>query len=111
MIDDLRADVDDLFSLALDCVDTVPLLPEILPLAAERDIWVDDATYLVTAQSLGIPLLTADVRLWRKLEGVEGEALLLADWGSVEDGRGAFRLHPLTDEGITFTVGVGDANG
>ncbi|MFW5858310.1 MAG: type II toxin-antitoxin system VapC family toxin, partial [Planctomycetota bacterium] len=74
--DDVQADVRDLISLALDRVDTVPLLPDILLLATERDISVYDATYVVTAQSLGIPLLTADEKLAGKLEGDAGIMLL-----------------------------------
>jgi predicted nucleic acid-binding protein len=48
-------------------------------LATERDISVYDATYVVTAQSLGIPLLTADERLVGKLVGGDGETVLLRD--------------------------------
>jgi len=75
--EDVQADVRDLISLALDRADTVPLLPEILQLATERDISVYDATYVVTARSLGIPLLTADERLSRKLGGCDAEIVLL----------------------------------
>jgi predicted nucleic acid-binding protein len=77
--EDVQADVRDLLSLALDRVDTEPMLPDILHLATERDISVYDATYVVTAQSLGIPLLTADERLAGKLEGGDGETVLLRD--------------------------------
>ncbi len=50
--EDVQADVRDLISLALGRIDTVPLLPDILHLATERDISVYDATYVFTAQSL-----------------------------------------------------------
>jgi len=67
--DAARADVADLLTLALDRVDPRPLLPEALDLAQEHDVSVYDATYLVTARSLDIPLLTADARLARKVDG------------------------------------------
>lgn len=63
--EDVQADVRDLFSLALDPVDTEPLLPDILHVAVACDIPVYDATYVGTAQARGFPLLPADVRLWR----------------------------------------------
>jgi predicted nucleic acid-binding protein len=77
--EDVQADVRDLISLALNRVDTEPMLLGILHLATERDISVYDATYVVTAQSLGIPLLTADERLVGKLVGGDGETVLLRD--------------------------------
>jgi len=77
--EEAQADVRDLLSLALDRVDTVPLLPDILDLATERDISVYDATYVVTARSLRIPLLTADVRLAGKLDEPEIPPVLIAD--------------------------------
>jgi predicted nucleic acid-binding protein len=70
--------VRDLISLALDRIDTVPLLPDILHLATERDISVYDATYVFTAQFLGIPLLTADERLRRKMNRMESAARMLS---------------------------------
>lgn len=73
----MQADIRDLISLALDRVDTVPLLPEILHLATERDISVYDATYAVTAWSLRIPLLTADERLPSKVEDCDAEIVFL----------------------------------
>ena len=74
---DVQSDVRDLLSLALNRIDTVPLLPEILRLACKRDITVYDATYVVTAQSLDSKLVTADERLYRKLEGVKAKIVLL----------------------------------
>jgi len=77
--EDVQADVRDLLSLALDHIDTVPLLPHILHLATERDISVYDATYVFTAQFLGIPLLTADERLRRKLDGGDAQVVILGE--------------------------------
>lgn len=81
--EDVQADVRDLISLALDRVDTVPLLPDILRLATERDISVYDATYVVTAQSLGIPLLTADERLVKKLNDSSIKLILIEEFESL----------------------------
>lgn len=77
--DDMQADVRDLVSLALDRVDTVPMLPDIPHLATERNISVYDSTYVITAKSLGIPLLTADEKLVGKLDGGDGVVVLLSD--------------------------------
>ena len=77
--EDIQADVSDLISLALDRIDTVPLLPKILRLATERDITAYDATYVITAQTLGIPLLTADERLKNKLAGYAAKVMLISD--------------------------------
>jgi len=77
--EDVQADVRDLISLALDRIDTVPFLPDILHLATERDILVHDASYVFAAQSLGLPLLTADERLRRKLDGGDAQVVLLGE--------------------------------
>ena len=57
----------------------MPLLPDILHLATERAISVYDATYVLTAQSLGIPLLTADERLRTKLDGGDARVVFLGE--------------------------------
>ncbi len=77
--EDVQADVRDLISLALERIDTVPLLPDILHLATERDLSVYDATYVFAAQSLRIPLLTADERLQRKLDGGDAQVVLVGE--------------------------------
>jgi predicted nucleic acid-binding protein len=78
--EDVQADVRDLISLALERVDSEALLPDILSLATERDISVYDATYVITAQSLEVPLLTADERLKMKLAGSDAKVALIGEW-------------------------------
>jgi predicted nucleic acid-binding protein len=63
------------------------LVHEALDLALDRQISAYDASYATLAQSLGVPFITADERLVRKLEGSGidihwlGEPGLLTDKG------------------------------
>ena len=65
---DSQADLVDLSRLALKSTPTADLMENALLLASELDLSAYDACYAVLAQQLGIPLLTADQPLARKLE-------------------------------------------
>ena len=65
---DSHADLVDLSRLALKSTPTVDLMENALLLASELDLSAYDACYAVLAQQLGIPLLTADQPLARKVE-------------------------------------------
>ena len=62
-------DVQDLTALALRTVSTADLLEPALELALAHDLTVYDASYAALAQLLGVPLITADESLQRKLSG------------------------------------------
>lgn len=63
-----RANLKRLNSLALDVFPTRPRLAGALRLASRFDISVYDACYVDLSKELKIPLLTADMKLVRKLE-------------------------------------------
>jgi predicted nucleic acid-binding protein len=62
-----RQDVRDLGALALRTVSTADLLEPALELALACDLTVYDASYAALARQLGLPLITADEPLQRKL--------------------------------------------
>jgi predicted nucleic acid-binding protein len=64
-----RQDVADLRALALVTVSTADLLEPALELALAYDITAYDASYAALAGHLGLPLVTADASLVRKLQG------------------------------------------
>lgn len=64
-----RQDVADLRTLALVTVSTADLLEPALELALAYEITVYDASYAALARQLGLPLVTADAPLARKLAG------------------------------------------
>jgi predicted nucleic acid-binding protein len=64
-----RQDVRDLRALALRTVSAADLLEPALELALAYDLTVYDAAYAALAQQLGLPLITVDETLWRKLSG------------------------------------------
>lgn len=76
--EDLQEDLRSLQGLALDRLDTLPLLSDALRLALEHDISVYDATYAAAARACGVPLLTADERLAKRLSGSDVEVVTLA---------------------------------
>jgi len=71
----------DLVLLPLARVPTQLLLPNAMKWALERDITVYDATYVALAELAELPLVTADERLVRKLEGSGIDVVPLADIG------------------------------
>lgn len=64
-----RQDVADLLALRLQTVSTADVLAPALALALQYDITAYDACYAALAQQLGLPLITADSPLRRKLAG------------------------------------------
>lgn len=72
--------VEQLSKLRLVWVPTAPLVRRALELAAAHDITVYDATYVALASMQGLPLVTADERLVRCLDGTDIEAIALADY-------------------------------
>ena len=64
---DARQNVRDLRALALRSVSTADLLQPALELALSYDLTVYDASYAALARQLGLPLITADEPLQRKL--------------------------------------------
>ncbi len=70
--DNARRDVTALGQLNLRAVSTADLMEAGLELALALDITVYDAAYAALAQLLAVPLVTADDRLRRKLQGATG---------------------------------------
>lgn len=62
-------DVADLCALALVTVSTADLIEPALDMALAYDITAYDACYVALAQQLGLPLITVDGALARKLNG------------------------------------------
>lgn len=72
--------LSDLLALPLICTTHVGLAVEALKLAVALDITAYDACYLALAEWLGVPFITADQKLERKLAG-SGRALVwLGAW-------------------------------
>jgi predicted nucleic acid-binding protein len=59
--------------------ETARLIPDALPLALDLGLSVYDACYVVLAELLGLPLVTADTRLVRALAGSGHRVLHLAN--------------------------------
>ncbi|MEO8585199.1 MAG: type II toxin-antitoxin system VapC family toxin [Acidobacteriota bacterium] len=64
-------------ALPLQTVASPDLVPLALDLALAHGLSVYDATYAVLAERLGAPLVTADGKLVKKLEGAGTKAILL----------------------------------
>ncbi|MDY0003294.1 MAG: type II toxin-antitoxin system VapC family toxin [Polyangia bacterium] len=76
-VEDIPEDIESLIGLALDRLDILPLMPDAMRLALEHDISVYDATYAAAARACGVPLLTADERLAKRLAGSDVEVVTL----------------------------------
>jgi predicted nucleic acid-binding protein len=77
--DEARDSLQDLKGLSLLPVATSGLLAESLDLALEFGITAYDATYAALSQDLSLPLITADEKLIRKLEGSGTNIVWLGD--------------------------------
>ncbi|MDL2718671.1 MAG: type II toxin-antitoxin system VapC family toxin [Acidobacteriota bacterium] len=64
-------------SLPLQIVSTTDLVPLALDLALAHGLSVYDATYAALAERLGVPLVTADGKLAKKLEDTGAKPILL----------------------------------
>jgi predicted nucleic acid-binding protein len=78
-IDYARRSLRNLISLPFHLVSGTDLLPNALDLAIDYDITVYDASYVVLAQDLRFPLITADRKLLRKLAGSSFDIRWLGD--------------------------------
>lgn len=67
--DNARQDVADLGALALRSVSTADLIKPALDLALQYQVSAYDACYAALAQETGLPLITADAVLEKKLQG------------------------------------------
>ena len=78
--DNARQDVTDLSGLGLAAVPTQELIDAALQLALDRGITAYDASYVVLAHRLDLPLVTADKPLARRLASSEFDVRWLGDW-------------------------------
>lgn len=78
--DRAREDVADLRSLGIHAVPTRELVEAALAIALDRGITAYDASYVALAQSLSLPLVTADEPLVRHLADTGCDVRWLGDW-------------------------------
>ncbi|HEX3130348.1 MAG TPA: type II toxin-antitoxin system VapC family toxin [Thermoanaerobaculia bacterium] len=67
--DEARDSIRTLLSLSLRPISSSLFLSDALNLALDREVSAYDACYVALADNLGIPLVTADNKLVRKLDG------------------------------------------
>ncbi len=77
--EDARQDVVDLAQLGLNSISTADLLPAALDYALQHEVTVYDASYATLAGRLGLPLVTADQTLARRLAGSDTVVITLAN--------------------------------
>jgi predicted nucleic acid-binding protein len=75
-----RQDLRDLRALALHSEPIADLLEDALELACTHEITAYDACYVALARQLGVPLITADQALTRKLAGLPYDIRWLGDF-------------------------------
>ena len=78
--DNARSSFRDLLALTLTVHPTASLLPAILESALAYGTSAYDATYVTLAESLGVPLITADAALIRQTGGSKIRVLDLASF-------------------------------
>jgi predicted nucleic acid-binding protein len=72
-------DVGELLGLSLRRTPTADLVADALPIALDYSITAYDASYVARSRRLGLPLVTADEALVRKLAGAPFNIVRLAD--------------------------------
>jgi predicted nucleic acid-binding protein len=72
-------DVAELLGLLLRRTPTADLIVDALPIALDYSITAYDATYVALSRRLGVPLVTGDDALVRKLAGAPFQVVRLAD--------------------------------
>ncbi len=77
--DKAEAHMDELLKLSLESHPTAGLVAGALRIAVAHDITAYDACYVALSERLGLPLVTADKRLVRKLEGTAYDVRWLGD--------------------------------
>ena len=75
-----QQDVADLVCLPVQVVLTAVLAEPALALATAHEITAYDAAYAAWSQRLSLPLVTADQRLVRRLDGTGLDVRFLGDW-------------------------------
>ena len=75
-----QQDVADLVRLSLQVVSTASLAEAALALALEHGLTTYDAAYGTLAQTLSLPLVTADAALIQRLEGTSLDVRHLGEW-------------------------------
>jgi predicted nucleic acid-binding protein len=78
-LEEAQSSLRSLRALPLLGTPSLSLLPKALDLAVAHGISVYDATYAALARQTGLPLITADGRLARKLAGSDVSVIALAD--------------------------------
>lgn len=78
-IHNATSDIEALRQLALDVVSTADLLPEAFEIATRHIITAYDACYLALANTLGVPLITADGKLANQMTSHGFDIRVLAD--------------------------------
>jgi predicted nucleic acid-binding protein len=80
LADAARQDVADLTRLPLHAVPTATLAEAALDLAVQHGSTAYDSAYIVLAQQLSLPLVTADEALARRFEDRGLDVRFLGDW-------------------------------
>jgi predicted nucleic acid-binding protein len=78
--DGAQRDVADLTRLPLQVVSTAPLAEAALEVAIAHSTTAYDSAYVVLAQRLSLPLVTADEPLVRRFADTDLDVRFLADW-------------------------------
>ena len=75
--EDARRNLSLLYDLSLDTIAATTLISEALNIALAHSISVYDACYVATADLVEAPLVTADERLVKRLEGTKHQVCFL----------------------------------
>ncbi len=75
--EDARRNLSLLYDLSLDSIAAATLVPEAMKIALAHSISVYDACYVAAADLVEAPLVTADERLIKRLEGTKHQVCFL----------------------------------